>query len=344
MVDDDESMRALLMQQLRRDGHDSVGAAGGEETLRLLRRSDFDLVLLDLHMPVMDGTQVLRRIINDSRLRDTAVIMVSSAAEQDGAMRCIEAGAIDYLLKPVKPVLLRARLTSTLARKRWRDADKHYRERLEVEKRKSDSLLLNILPRETVMRLSAGEDVIADAFDDVTVLFTDFVGFTRFAGSLTPRQVVEALNRVFSAFDSLVLRFNVEKIKMIGDAYMAVAGLPAPRLDHAEAIADLALAMQRTLSELNPTLVAPLQMRIGIASGPVVSGVIGTHKFAFDVWGHTVNMASRHESYCEPGCIHVATETADRLREKFVLESRGIMHIRGRGEVETFNLLGRKPA
>ena len=195
VTDDDEAIRALLVQQLRREGHDAVPAAGGEEALRLLRQSDFDLVLLDLNMPGMDGEDVLKRIISDPRLRDTPVIMVSSAVDQEGVLRCIESGAIDYLQKPVKPVLLRARLTSTLARKRWRDADRHYRERLEAEKRKSDTLLLNILPRQTVMRLSAGEDVIADAFDDATVLFSDFVGFTRFAAALTPRQVVEALNR-----------------------------------------------------------------------------------------------------------------------------------------------------
>ncbi len=342
VVDDDEAIRALVVQQLRRERHDPVPASSGEEALRLLRQSDFDLVLLDLNMPGMDGEEVLKRIVSDPRLRETPVIMVSSAVDQDNVLRCIESGAIDYLLKPVKPVILRARLTSTLARKRWRDADRHYRERLELEKRKSDSLLLNILPRQTVMRLSAGEDVIADAFDDATVLFSDFVGFTRFAAALTPRQVVEALNRVFSEFDRLVVQLNVEKIKMIGDAYMAAAGVPMPRLDHAEAIADLALGMQRVLTELNPSLVAPLQMRVGVASGPVVAGVIGTHKFAYDVWGHTVNMASRHESYCEPGRIHVSVETADRLRDKYVLESRGIMNIRGRGDVETFFLLGKK--
>lgn len=342
VVDDDDDIRALLVQQLRRDGHDAVAAGGGDEALRLLRQSDFDLVLLDLNLPGMSGEEVLKRIVADPRLRDTPVIMVSSAIDQEGVLRCIETGAIDYLSKPVKPVLLRARLSSTLARKRWRDADRHYRERLEAEKRKSDSLLLNILPRQTVLRLSAGEDVIADAFDDATVLFSDFVGFTRFAAALTPRQVVEALNCVFSAFDRLVVQLNVEKIKMIGDAYMAVAGVPTPRLDHVEAMADLALGMQRALQELNPSLVAPLEMRIGIATGPVVAGVIGTHKFAYDVWGHTVNMASRHESYCEPGRIHVALETAQRLGDKYILQSRGVLNIRGRGEVETFYLLGKK--
>lgn len=344
VVDDDESMRALLVEQLARDGHDATAAADGDAALERLREGHYDVVLLDLNMPGLSGLDVLGRIVGNPGLRDTAVIMVSSAGQDERIVRCIEAGAIDYLVKPVKPVLLRARLAQTMARKRWRDADREYRERMETEKRKSESLLLNILPRQIVVRLSAGEDVITDAFDNVSVLFTDFVGFTRLSSRLTPRQVVEGLNRVFSAFDDLVLGLNVEKIKMIGDAYMAVAGLPAPRLDHAEAIAELALGMQEKLTQINSTLVEPLQMRIGIASGAVVAGVIGTHKFAFYVWGHTVNMASRHASYCEPGRIHVAVETEPLLRERYKLESRGILNIRGRGDVETFYLVGRKAA
>ena len=343
VVDDDDSMRALLVQQLRRDGHEVIASASGEEALQLMRGDEFDAVLVDLNMPGLSGYDVLTRIVADPELRETGVIIVSSAGQDDRIVRCIEAGAIDYLVKPVKPVLLRARLAATLARKRLRDTEREHRARLELEKGKSDALLLNILPRQMVVRLSAGEDVIADAFDNVTVLFTDFVGFTRFAARLSPRQVVETLNRVFSAFDNLVLRLNVGKIKMIGDAYMAVAGLPTPRVDHAEQIAELALGMQMTLTQINPELSEPLDMRIGIATGPVVAGVIGTHKFAFDVWGHTVNMAARHESYCESGKIHVAKETEPLLRERYALQSRGILNIRGRGEVETFYLSGRKP-
>ncbi len=342
VVDDDESMRALLVEQLTRDGHDATPARAGDEALELLRDNQFDVVLLDLNMPGLSGLDVLGRIVGNPGLRDTAVIMVSSAGQDERIVRCIEAGAIGYLVKPVKPVLLRARLAQTMARKRWLDADREYSHRMEEEKRKSEALLLNILPRQVAVRLSAGEDVIADAVDNVTVLFTDFVGFTSLASRLTPRQVVDSLNRVFSAFDDLVLGLNVEKIKMIGDAYMAVTGLPTPRMDHADAIAELALRMQEKLTVLNPTLVEPLQMRVGIASGPVVAGVIGTHKFAFDVWGHTVNMASRHESYCEPGRIHVAVESEPLLRNRFTLQSRGILNIRGRGEVETFYLTGRK--
>ncbi len=343
VVDDDDSMRTLLTQQLRRDGHEVVAAASGEDALALMRKDEFDVALLDLNMPGLGGYDVLTRVVADPDLRETGVIIVSSAGQDDRIVRCIEAGAIDYLVKPIKPVLLRARLAATLARKRLRDTEREHRARLEEEKGKSDALLLNILPRQMVVRLSAGEDIIADAFDNVTVLFTDFVGFTRFAARLSPRQVVETLNRVFSAFDNLVLRLNVEKIKMIGDAYMAVAGLPTPSLDHAEQIAELALGMQSTLAQINPELTEPLQMRIGISSGPVMAGVIGTHKFAFDVWGHTVNMAARHESYCEPGKIHVALEATPFLRERYELQSRGILNIRGRGEVETFYLLGRKP-
>ena len=173
VIDDDSTVTDYLSAKLG-SAFQVISSNDSNAALERAQAELPDLIMCDVNMPGMDGEDVLKRIISDPRLRDTPVIMVSSAVDQEGVLRCIESGAIDYLQKPVKPVLLRARLTSTLARKRWRDADRHYRERLEAEKRKSDTLLLNILPRQTVMRLSAGEDVIADAFDDATVLFSDF--------------------------------------------------------------------------------------------------------------------------------------------------------------------------
>jgi adenylate cyclase len=338
VVDDDAASRELLLRLVHQGGHAGLGVASGKEALELLRNRAFDVVLLDIEMPELDGRAVLRAILADASLRETDVIVVSGVDRYDDVVACIDQGAIDYLVKPIRAELLQARIAATMMRRLWRASERDNYTRLAFAKEQADSLLSNILPEQIIPRVMAGGQVVADAFASVTILFSDFVGFTAFAAHLEPREVVASLDRLFSAFDRLALQHGVEKIKTIGDAFMAVGGLPTPTTDHAEAVARLALDMQAALAAINPTLPSPLQMRIGIATGPVIAGVIGTHKIAFDVWGHAVNMAARHESYCEPGRIHVAAETAVLLRGRFALQSRGLLHIRGGGEVETFYL------
>lgn len=212
---------------------------------------------------------------------------------------------------------------------------------LDVEKAKSERLLLNILPEQIVERLNRGEEEIADRFDDVTVLFTDFVGFTDASARLPPRQVVRALNVVFSEFDAQTQVLGVEKIKTIGDAYLAVAGLPEPRRDHCEAAADLALQMLRIVEDSAEER-DQLSIRIGLHTGAVMAGIVGTHKFVYDVWGDTVNFASRLESSAEPGTIHISESVARILRFDFEVESRGETALKGKGDVATYYLTGRK--
>ena len=168
-------------------------------------------------------------------------------------------------------------------------------------KAESDALLLNVLPRSIADRLKRGERVIADHYDEVTILFADVVDFTPFAAQETPARVVAVLNEVFSRFDTLAERHGLEKIKTIGDAYMVVAGAPEPRADHASVIVDMALEMLDVAASIEPTPGSPLRLRIGIASGPAVAGVIGHRKFSYDVWGDAVNLASRMESTGVPG-------------------------------------------
>jgi class 3 adenylate cyclase len=213
---------------------------------------------------------------------------------------------------------------------------------LDVEKAKSERLLLNILPAQIVERLNGGEEEIADRFDDVTVLFTDFVGFTHASAKSSPRQVVRALNDVFSEFDAQTQALGVEKIKTIGDAYLAVAGLPEPRRDHCEAAADLALEMLRIVEDSAEER-DQLSIRIGLHSGAVMAGIVGIHKFVYDVWGDTVNFASRLESSAEPGTIHISESVARILKFDFDVKPRGEVALKGKGDVTTFFLTGRKP-
>src|SRR5215216_2140972 len=210
-----------------------------------------------------------------------------------------------------------------------------------AEQERSERLLLNVLPAPIAVRLKAGEEVIADAFPEVTVLFADLVDFTRRSQRVSPAQVVATLNELFSAFDELAQRHGLEKIKTIGDAYMVAGGLPQPRPDHAQAIAELALAMREEVARRADPRGQPLAVRIGIDTGPVEAGVIGTAKFSYDVWGDTVNTASRMESHGVPGCIQVTERTYQRLRDGYRFQRRGPIPVRGMGELVTYLLVGR---
>jgi adenylate cyclase len=209
---------------------------------------------------------------------------------------------------------------------------------LEIERRRSHDLLLNILPQAIIDRLGAGEGLIADRHEDVAVIFSDFVGFTEISSRLPVATVVSALNAMFSAFDASCEALGVEKIKTIGDAYMAAAGLPGSSGDHVGAAADLALAMNAAVA----TAGEPWKVRIGIHRGPVVAGVIGTSKFVYDLWGDAVNVASRLETTAPPGRIQVSEAVAAGLTDAFELEPRGALELKGKGSTEAFFLLGRR--
>ena len=207
---------------------------------------------------------------------------------------------------------------------------------VQIEQEKSEKLLLNILPSPIVDRLKLSSEAIADGFAEATVLFADIVGFTELSSRLSPKELVHRLNEIFSAFDALVEKHGLEKIKTIGDAYMVVGGLPEPRSDHAIAMAQFAIEMRSELQRINEVLGESIDIRIGINSGPVVAGVIGTKKFIYDLWGDAVNVASRMESHGKPGEIHVSETTYKKLRSHFHLESRGGIHIKGKGDMETY--------
>jgi adenylate cyclase len=213
---------------------------------------------------------------------------------------------------------------------------------LEVERAKSERLLLNVLPASVASRLKESDQVIADGFGEATVLFADIVDFTPLAQGLSPADVVALLDRVFTGWDALAARHGVEKIKTIGDAYMVAGGLPSPRSDHAEAIADMALEMEAEVERCAVEQELPLKVRIGIDTGPVVAGVIGRAKFIYDLWGDTVNTASRMESHGLPGTIQVTERTHEALRGRYELSQRGTIEVKGKGPMTTYFLLARR--
>ena len=213
---------------------------------------------------------------------------------------------------------------------------------LEHERARSDELLHNVLPRRIAARLKADSGAIAERFDQATVLFADIVRFTELSERVPPAEVVSMLDHVFTRFDGLADAHGVEKIKTIGDAYMVAAGIPEPRADHVEVIAELALEMRRVLEGMTDPRLQHLSIRIGMHTGPVVAGVIGKRKFLYDLWGDTVNTASRMESQGEPGRIQVTEEIYRRLSERFELQPRGEMQVKGKGPMQTWFLEGHK--
>ncbi|MBL6953924.1 MAG: adenylate/guanylate cyclase domain-containing protein [Alphaproteobacteria bacterium] len=211
------------------------------------------------------------------------------------------------------------------------------------EREKANTLLLNILPRKAAQVLKTRAGVIAEQYDDVSVLFADIVNFTQYAGAVSPTQLVTKLNEIFFRFDELTDQYGLEKIKTIGDAYMVVGGLPEPKPGHADAMALLALDMLSAIKEIKREDGVPFSLRIGIHSGPVVAGVIGKSKFAYDLWGDTVNIASRMESTGTENAIQVSDTVYRLLKDKFSFGKRGTVDIKGIGAVETYYLLARNP-
>jgi class 3 adenylate cyclase len=210
---------------------------------------------------------------------------------------------------------------------------------IEAEKKRSDSLLLNILPEETAQELKASGKVLAKKFESVTVMFTDFKSFTHYATNLPPEILVETIDYYFSKFDQIIEKYGLEKIKTVGDSYMCAGGLPFPSADHAHKTVQAALEIERFISETknNPTSnIIGLDIRIGINSGPVVAGVVGTKKFAYDIWGDTVNIASRMESNSEPGRINISENTFELVKDAFACDYRGEISVKNRGTMKMY--------
>lgn len=342
VVDDDTENREMLSRRIVRMGCAVYSAENGKRALELLRSKAFDLVLLDLMMPEMDGAEVLQAIKSDEKLRHIPVIMLSAMDTMDSIVECIEGGAEDFIAKPFNPTFLKARITAVLEKKRMRDREQIYLQRIQQEQEKSEKLLLNVLPRAIANRLKNGETTIADSFPDVTVVFVDVVGFTSLSMHISAEEVVRLLDEIFSAFDLLAERWGLEKIKTIGDAYMAVAGLPSPRSDHIAAAAEFCLDILKEVERFNRGYHTSINLRIGVNSGPVTAGIIGRNKFIYDLWGDTVNTASRMESHGIPGHIQVSQAVYAALHHDFSFHDRGEIEVKGKGKMATYFLTGRK--
>lgn len=339
IVDDQETNVQLLECMLRSAGYESVtGTMNPREVCDLHRQNHYHLILLDLSMPGMDGFAVMEGLKEIEK--DYLPVLVISGMPQHN-LRALKAGAKDFVTKPFDLAEVLARVHNMLEVRLLHSQTKQLYHQISEEQKVSERLLLNVLPPTIADRLKTGETTIAESFPDVTVLFADLVGFTEKSTTMPAKQLVSVLNDIFSIFDLLAQKLRLEKLKTIGDAYMAVAGLPERREDHAEAAAEMALGIQAELERFNAGRNSKFDARVGIHTGPVVAGIIGRTKFSYDLWGDTANVASRMESHGLAGAIQVSATTYQRLKDKYKFEERGMVAIKGKGEMKTYLLTGR---
>jgi adenylate cyclase len=334
VVDDDESNRTMLGRRLARLGHQVTLAENGRHALEKLRAQPFDVLLLDIQMPELSGYEVLDELKADSALRAIPVIVLSASSETDRVAHCIELGAEDYLLKPFDPVLLQARISACLEKKRLRDREQLHLRQIEQGKQRSDELLHIILPHEVAEELKSTSVVQPRRFENVGVLFCDIVGFTAWCDRHTPEEVLQNLQALVETFELLTAQHQLEKIKTIGDSFMAAAGLLAPLENPALHGVSCGLAMVAAAHSLPPHW----QVRVGVHAGSVVAGIIGRRKYQYDIWGDTVNTAARIEEAAQPGTVCVNGETWRLLASRCRGQSLGPLAIQGKGKQELFRV------
>jgi adenylate cyclase len=350
LVVDDQATNVLLLERmLRGAGYSSVSSTmEPQKVCELHRQNRYSLILLDLQMPGMDGFQVIDELKKVETEGYLPVLVIT--AQPDHKLRALQAGAKDFVSKPFDLAEVLMRVHNMLEVRLLNVETKKLYDRVAAEQKVSERLLLNVLPQAIVERLKARPEVtangfpeiIADGYPEATILFAGLHDFSRLTERMAAADVVALLNRIYSGFDAIVQKSGLEKIKITGESYMIAAGVPVPRPDHAEAIAEVALALQQEIILHDALNEETFSLRIGINTGPVVAGVIGQTKFSYDVWGETVNTAWHMETYGAPGHIQVNETTYARLCDKYLFEDRGEFFVKDKGELRTYFLKGRK--
>ena len=342
VVEDDRVTRLFLKRDLEIEGYDVTVAKNGAEGLQLAEKLQPGVIICDWVMPFVNGMEVCRQVKANDDLNSAFFILLTSQESVKHRVKGLDAGADEFLAKPVDPNELLARVRVGLRQYELVQQLKQTNEQLTHEREKADRLLQRILPKTIAEQLKEYQGSLAERFQEATVLFADIVGFTPFSAQISPLELVNVLNKIFSQFDQLAEKHGLEKIKTIGDAYMVAGGLPIPRPDHACAIAAMALDMQEAIAKIPNHKQENFTIRIGIHSGPVVAGVIGVTKFIYDLWGDTVNVASRMESSGVSSKIQVTEKIYNLCRDRYLFEKRGEIEVKGKGKMTTYWLIGKK--
>jgi adenylate cyclase len=349
IVDDQEANVLLLERMLHGAGYASITSTRDPLAVcKLHRENRYAVILLDLQMPGLDGFQVMEGLKEIETAGYLPVLVIT--AQPDHKLRALKTGARDFISKPFDLAEVLMRVHNLVEVRLLHLETKKLYEQVAEEQKISEGLLLNVLPPAIAERLKARSalkatgdaEIIADSFPEATILFAGLHDFSRFTERMAASDVVRLLNKIYSRFDAVVQKLGLEKIKIMGESYMIAAGVPVPRADHAEAIAEAALMLQEEIVQHDAPNEETFSLRIGINTGPVVAGVIGQTKFTYDVWGETVNTAWHMETYGAPGCIQVNETTHAKLRDKYLFEDRGEFFVKDRGELKTYFLKGRR--
>ena len=338
VVEDQDFNRKLIVLHLKRDGFTKVDEAGdGETALKLIDKNDYDLVLTDLQMPHMNGIDLLIRIKENPKSNALPVVVVSASEEVASIAKSIKLGAEDHLPKPFEPMILRARVVACLEKKRLRDLEQKYLMQIEEERNRADHLLNIILPAPIAAELKEYGDVRSKRIENVGVLFCDIVNFTSYSASHSAEEVVSRLRVLFEQFEDVMMRYNMEKIKTIGDEFMAAVGLieedPTPFATIMNAGLDMIAAAKDT--ELG------WEVRASVHVGPVLAGVVGKMKYQYDIWGNTVNLAARLTAHAAPGTVAFLKPENEISLNKFLSRSIGVCELKGMEAEEVIECYGR---
>jgi adenylate cyclase len=350
VVDDQPANVLLLERMLGGAGYTSVTSTLDPHAVRALHEKDrYDLILLDLQMPGMDGFQVMEGLKEIEAAGYLPVLVIT--AQPDHKLRALKAGAKDFISKPFEVAEVLTRVHNMLEVRllhvdiRRKNAElKTLFDQVVAERKLSERLALHVPPDSIAARLQARPDMTADSFADVTVVIADIVGLAELTPTASPGQLALFVDEIFAQFDGLAQARGVKKIKTLGNSYMAVAGVPLPASDHATRAAHLSLDMVAALDRFNERSEHALQVRVGVASGAVVAGVIGKRHYLYDVWGDAVTIASRMESHGVAGRVQVSDSTRQLLGTGFLLEKRGALAVEGKGEMTTWFVSGRNGA
>ena len=322
LVVDDATENIDVIVGLLKERYRVKAAVNGMKALKIVDSKPPDLILLDIMMPEMDGHEVIRRLKANPATSDIPVIFLTGKTDAADETKGFELGAVDYISKPFNPSVVQARVDTQMEL---------------VERRKeTERLLANTLPEKVIIDLKESGSSKPELFPDVSVLFSDFVDFTRISSEMAPEALIAELSEIFTAFDEIIERRGCERIKTIGDAYLAVCGMPDAAPDHAEKLLRAALEMTEYLKTRNASSDIQWKTRIGIHSGPVVGGIVGVKKYLYDIFGDTVNTASRIETASEPMRVTVSETTRQLAGDSFSYIPRGPVELKGKGAMNLF--------
>jgi adenylate cyclase len=324
VVDDNEMNRDMLSRRLERQGYQAIMAEDGVQALEMLPQHPIDLVLLDIMMPRMNGYEVLEKAKQDPALRHIPIIMISAVDDLDSVVKCVEMGADDYLFKPFNPILLKARISASLEKKRLRDQEQSFLSSA------NGASALDSLPASIAERINQGQGAVADSFAETTVLYASITGLDQVSSGLSAGEMVDLLNNVLGEFDQIAAHYGIYQVKTIGTIYLAAGGVPSPTPNHAQAVADAALDMRAAVDRWKTQTGGALGVQIGIHIGPAMGGVIyAKNTPSYDLWGEAVSLASVAQLASPADAITLTDAAVRALGRAYRFEKAGQIQYQG---------------